>query len=59
MVRKNARTISPEDSARIARLKLMDDDFMTVVFDGDNEATEFLLRILLNRDDLSVKKVTT
>ena len=45
--------------ARIQAMRLMDDDFMTVVFDGDNEITEFLLRILLNRDDLRVKKVTT
>jgi len=45
--------------ARIQAMRLMDDDFMTVVFDGDNEMTEFLLRILLNRDDLRVKKVTT
>ena len=52
-------TIDPAMLARIQALRLMDDDFMTVVFDGDNEATEFLLRILLNRDDLRVKKVTT
>ena len=30
---------------------------MSVVFDGDNELTEFLLRILLSRDDLTVKSV--
>ena len=52
-------TIDPAMLARIQAMRLMDDDFMTVVFDGDNEATEFLLRILLNRDDLHVKKVTT
>ena len=51
--------IDPVILTRIQSFRLMDDDFMTVVFDGDNEATEFLLRILLNRDDLSVKKVTT
>jgi hypothetical protein len=52
-------TIDPAMLARIQAMRLMDDDFMTVVFDGDNEATEFILRILLNRDDLHVKKVTT
>jgi hypothetical protein len=52
-------TIDPAMLARIQAMRLMDDDFMTVVFDGDNEATEFLLRILLNRDDLRVKKVST
>ena len=51
--------IDPVILTRIQSFRLMDDDFMTVVFDGDNEATEFLLRILLKRDDLSVKKVTT
>ena len=40
---------------RIQSLRLMDDDFMTVVFSGDNEATELLLRVLLGRDDLRVK----
>ena len=52
-------TIDPAMLARIQAMRLMDDDFMTVVFDGDNEITEFLLRILLSRDDLRVKKVTT
>lgn len=52
-------TIDPAMLARIQAMRLMDDDFMTVVFDGDNEITEFLLRILLSRDDLHVKKVTT
>ena len=40
------------DPAMLARIQ-------AIVFDGDNEITEFLLRILLNRDDLRVKKVTT
>ena len=52
-------TIDPAMLARIQAMRLMDDDFMTVIFDGDNATTEFLLRILLNRDDLHVKKVTT
>lgn len=39
---------------RLKRLRLMDDDFMAVCFDGDNECTEFVLRILLNKDDLHV-----
>lgn len=52
-------TINPKMMARIQALRLMDDDFMTVVFDGDVELTEFLLRILLSRDDLRVKSVMT
>ena len=41
---------------RIKALRLMDDEFMSVVFDGDNELTTLVLRIILNRDDLTVKK---
>ena len=51
--------IDPKMLARIQALRLMDDDFMTVVFAGDNALTEFLLRILLSRDDLRVKKSMT
>ena len=39
--------IDPKMLARIQALRLMDDDFMTAVFSGDNKLTEFLLRILL------------
>lgn len=52
-------TIDPKILERIQAFRLMDDDFMSVVFDGDNEATEFLLRILLDRNDLRVKSVMT
>ena len=51
--------IDPKMLARIQELRLIDDDFMTVVFSGDNKATEFLLRILLSRDDLMVKSCMT
>ena len=34
-------SIDPKMLARIQALRLMDDDFMTVVFSGDNKATEF------------------
>jgi predicted transposase/invertase (TIGR01784 family) len=37
----------------------MDDEFMSVVFDGDNELTALVLRIILNRGDLTVKKTMT
>ena len=50
-------SIDPKMMARIQALRLMDDDFMSVVFDGDIELTEFMLRILLSRDDLTVKSV--
>lgn len=59
MDRKNTRTISPEDSARIARLKLMDDDLMTTCFNDYIEGAELLLKIILGRDDLKVTEVKT
>ncbi|MBB5226287.1 PD-(D/E)XK nuclease family transposase [Treponema ruminis] len=53
------KTIDPKMLERIQALRLIDDDFMTVVFDGDKKLTQFLLRILLERDDLFVKSVMT
>lgn len=44
---------------RIKQLRLLDDDFMLVCFDGDNEITQFVLRILLDKDDLNVVEVKT
>ena len=52
-------TIDPQTLERINQLRLMDDDFMTVVFDGDNGAAEFLLRIILNSKKLKVKQCMT
>lgn len=51
--------IDPEVLEKVKSLRLIDDELMTVVFSGDNKATEFLLKILLNRDDLKVKKSMT
>lgn len=52
-------TIDPKMLARIQALRLMDDDFMSVVFEEDIKLTEFLLRILLRRNDLHVDSVMT
>ncbi len=52
MSTNSINTIDPKMLARIQALRLMDDDFMTVVFSGDNKATEFLLKILLDQNDL-------
>ena len=60
--KKISSTIKPIDQKmmeRIQSLRLMDDDFMTIVFSGDNKLTEFLLRILLDRTDLTVKQSLT
>ena len=51
--------IDPALLERIKRLRLIDDDLMTVVFSGNKKATEFLIRILLNRNDLKVTKAMT
>ena len=48
-----------EDLQRIRGFRLIDDDFMNACFDGDNEATELILRIILNKPDITVKNVVT
>ena len=45
--------------AKVKSLRLIDDDLMTVVFSGDKNATEFLIKILLDRNDLTVTKSMT
>lgn len=40
--------------ARIEKLRLIDDDFFSEVLDGKREAVGYILRILLDRDDLVV-----
>lgn len=40
--------------SKIEKFRLFDDDFMSKVFEDDIEATEFLLRTILQRDDLEV-----
>ena len=44
-----------DDLQRLRGFRLLDDDFMSKVFE-DKKCAEFLLRIILNRDDLEVKK---
>ena len=51
--------IDPTTLERIKKLRLIDDELMTVVFSGDKKATELLIRILLNRNDLRVTKSMT
>lgn len=45
-----------EDLERIRNFRLMDDDFMSKVFE-DRDCAEFLLKIILERDDLTVQEV--
>ena len=51
--------IDPVMMERIKNLRLIDDELMTMVFSGDKKATELLIRILLNRNDLRVTKSMT
>ena len=51
--------IDPAILERIKHLRLIDDDLMTVVFSGNKKATELLIKILLNRNDLRVTKSMT
>ena len=44
-----------EDLQRLRGFRLLDDDFMTKVFE-DEDCAGFLLKIILNRDDLTVKR---
>ncbi len=55
----NKNKLNRDDLQRIRRLRLIDDDFMNVCFDGYIKGTELLLRIILNKPDISVKKVIT
>ena len=50
--------ISEEDQTFIRRFRLMDDTFFSVVLQKP-ECTEFILRLILKRPDLTVQKVTT
>ena len=46
-----------EDLKLLAGFTLLDDDFMTIVFDRNIGATELVLSIILGRDDMKVMEV--
>lgn len=52
-----ANGFSEETNRIVDGLRLMDDDFMTMVFDNNYPAAALLLNILLGRDDLRVKNL--
>ena len=49
--------ISPEDQQRLQSLRLLDDDFMRLVFEDNIEATELLLNVFFDRYDMKVLRV--
>ena len=44
---------------KIKAFRLLDDDFMSKVFEDDIECTEFLLHIIMDKPDLKVQEVRT
>ncbi len=57
--RKTVEEKYAELMEKIPEFRLMDDTFMTAFFDGQIECTEFVLRIILNKNDLKVISVAT
>ena len=47
-----------KDLERIKNFRLLDDEFMSKVFDGEIEATELILRIILEDENIRVQEVT-
>lgn len=56
MYKKNIQKKHEEDLQRIRNFRLLDDDFMSKVFE-DKACAEFLLKIILQRTDLKVQYV--
>ena len=57
--RRSAHVMKPEYLAEIARLRLMDDDFMSKCLEKAPECIELMLRIIIGKDDLRVVKSQT
>lgn len=53
------RKVKQDVFESIQEFTLLDDAFMTKVFEDDLERTQFLLRIILNDDKITVKKSST
>ena len=51
--------VSRENRQRLQSLRLLDDDFMRLVFDNNIEATELLLNVFFDRYDMKVLTVTS
>ena len=59
MTARNRKQHDPDDLRRIKALRLIDDDFMSKVFDGYIKGAQLLLNVILDREDLKVKEVMT
>lgn len=56
-VENESETNVQELNKTVDDFSLFDDNFMSIVFDRNIEATEFLLNIILERDDMEVMEV--
>ncbi len=56
---ENRRREHEEDLSRLARLRVIDDDFMRCVFRGQRELTEDVLRVVCGLEGLHVVKHET
>lgn len=56
---ENNKSKREELLKKIQEFRLLDDDFMSRVFDENIECTELILRIILNKPDIKVSEVHT
>lgn len=47
-----------KDLERIKNFRLMDDDFMVVIFDGDVQTTGYVVNTVLEKSDIEIIQVT-
>ena len=57
MAEERKKIWSEETLQAVEKLCLFDDDFMSLVFERNKEATEYLINTILERDDLQVLEV--
>ncbi len=61
MKKEETKPYVPSEEAKtiLNGYRLLDDDFMKIFFDQNFEATELMLRIILNRNDIVVKTINS
>ncbi len=56
---ENKQILREQDEQRLRGFRLLDDDFMKMVFDNNIEATELLLNVFFERNDMKVLSVVS
>ena len=59
MTEKTYEPIIEKYLPKIKEMRLLDDDFMSAAFDNNIEGTQIVLRTILDKNDLTVKCVTS